>query len=127
LLAVINIKGIPQRRIERERRTIEVMVRLYCGDHHGAKHTLCDDCAELMAYAEKRLERCPFQEEKPTCTNCPIHCYKPDRRQKVKAVMRYSGPRMMLRHPIFALRHWIDGFKKAPPRGHPAAQRESES
>jgi hypothetical protein len=21
---------------------------------------------------------------------------------------------MMLRHPVFALRHWLDGFKKAP-------------
>ena len=107
-------------RIDRELRTIEVMVRLYCGDKHGTKDMLCEDCAALMEYAEKRLDKCPYGEDKPTCTNCPIHCYKADRRAQVKEVMRYSGPRMMLRHPIFALRHWIDGFKKAPPRGHPA-------
>jgi len=105
---------------------MEAMVRLYCGDHHGTKRDLCDECVELMTYAEKRLEKCPYQDEKPTCANCPIHCYKQDRRAQVKAVMRYSGPRMMLRHPVFALRHWIDGFKKAPPRGHPSKQRKSE-
>jgi len=78
-----------------------------------------------MVYAEKRLEKCPFGEDKPTCANCPIHCYKADRRAQVKSIMRYSGPRMMFRHPLFALRHWIDGFKKAPPRGFPAKPEKS--
>jgi len=117
----------PHPRIHRERRTIEAMVQLYCRDHHDTTDQLCGECSELMEYADKRLEKCPYQEDKPTCTKCPIHCYKPDRRAQVKAVMRYSGPRMMLKHPIFALRHWIDGFKKAPPRGHRASARKSES
>jgi hypothetical protein len=103
-------------RIDRERRTIEAMVKIYCRDKHGSRGPLCEECLELMEYAEKRIEKCPYHEDKPTCVNCPIHCYKPDRRLQVKEVMRYSGPRMMFRHPIFALRHWIDGFKKAPPR-----------
>ena len=101
---------------------MEAMIRLFCGDHHDTGGVLCEDCAELMSYAEKRLEKCPYQEDKPTCTNCPIHCYKPDRREQVKAVMKYAGPRMIFKHPIFAIRHMIDGHKKAPPRGHSAAQ-----
>jgi hypothetical protein len=112
-------------RIDRELRTIAVMVGLFCRDKHGGGDPLCDDCRDLMEYAEKRLDKCPFGAEKPTCTNCPIHCYKADRRAQVKAVMRYSGPRMMFRHPVFAFRHWIDGFKKAPPRGHPAKTAET--
>ena len=59
--------------------------------------------------------------------NCPIHCYKPDRREQVKSVMKYSGPRMIFKHPIFAIRHIIDGYKKAPPRGRRAAARKSET
>lgn len=114
-------------RIDRERRTIEAMICLFCRDQHRSNGGLCDDCAELMSYAEKRLEKCPYQEDKPTCTNCPIHCYKPDRREQVKAVMRYSGPRMIFKHPVFAIRHIIDGYKKAPPRGHRAATRRSET
>jgi hypothetical protein len=126
LLEAFNIMTKMHARLERERRTIAAMIRVYCNNHHDTRDSVCDECAELMAYAEKRLEKCPYQEDKPTCTNCPIHCYKPDRREQVKAIMRYSGPRMMFKHPIFAIRHMIDGYKKAPPRGHRSARR-SES
>jgi len=114
-------------RIDRELRTIEAMIRMYCRDHHDTGGEYCEICNELMTYAEKRLEKCPYQEDKPTCTNCPIHCYKPDRREQVKSIMKYSGPRMIFKHPIFAIRHIIDGYKKAPPRGHRAAARKSET
>ena len=107
-------------RIERERKTLEAMIRVYCHGTHGSGTGECAACAELQAYADRRLEKCPFQEEKPPCARCPIHCYQPERREQVKAVMRYSGPRMMFRHPIFALRHWLDGFRKAP--AHPRRQ-----
>jgi hypothetical protein len=105
--------GQPRR--ERERRTIAAMIDLFCRGRHQAEAGPCGDCVELRDYADKRLEKCPFQEEKPPCADCPIHCYQPARREQVKAVMRYSGPRMFLRHPLFALRHWLDGFRKAPP------------
>ncbi len=116
----------PHPRIERERRTVEAMIRLYCGGKHRSRGDVCDECRELITYTEKRLEKCPYQENKPTCANCPIHCYKADRRQQVKRVMRYSGPRMMFRHPILAIRHWLDGYKKAAPKGHPSKTRKSE-
>jgi hypothetical protein len=30
--------------------------------------------------------------------------------------MRYAGPRMLLRHPVLALRHVADGKRPAPPK-----------
>jgi len=101
-------------RINREMRTIEAMVAIYCRDHHGGGGQVCADCRELLDYASRRLERCPFGADKPTCAKCPIHCYKPAMRAKAKAVMRYAGPRMIREHPILALLHWLDGFRRAP-------------
>ncbi|MFA5354136.1 MAG: nitrous oxide-stimulated promoter family protein [Thermodesulfovibrionales bacterium] len=97
-------------RIGRERRTVELMIRLYCRDHHRPSDGLCPECDALFAYANKRLELCPH-ERKPTCSKCPIHCYRPEMRLRVKEVMRYSGPRMLLRHPVLAVMHSIDGMR----------------
>ncbi len=88
------------------------MIRLYCNKHHGGKGELCTECDELLAYARMRLDKCLFQENKTTCGKCLIHCYKPEMKTKVKLVMRYSGPRLLLHHPILALHHVKDGFKK---------------
>jgi hypothetical protein len=33
-------------------------------------------------------------------------------KEKIRAVMRYAGPLMIYRHPILALFHFIDGFRK---------------
>lgn len=101
---------------------MEAMVGLYCEGHHATPGA-CGECEELLDYARARVRRCPFQEEKPPCAKCPIHCYQPARREQVKAVMRYSGPRMAWRHPIFALRHWLDGFRAVPP--HPSRARRA--
>ena len=103
-------------RITRERKTIEVMVRLYCRDRHGTQAGLCAGCNELLSYACQRLDKCPFQEGKTTCLNCPVHCYKPEMREKVRVVMRYAGPRMLYRHPILAILHLLDGRRKEPIR-----------
>jgi len=102
------------RRFGRERRTVAAMIRLYCNSHHGSSSRLCAECAELWDYVQVRLDRCPFQEDKPPCVKCPIHCYQPARRTQIQAVMRYAGPRMLRRHPVLAMRHLLDGTKKAP-------------
>jgi len=100
-------------RMSRENKTIEAMISIYCGGHHGkSKKRLCPECKALVAYAHQRLDRCPFQENKTTCANCPVHCYNPDMREKIKGVMRYAGPRMAYQHPLLALFHFIDGFRK---------------
>ena len=98
----------------RELKTIRVMVEMHCRDHHGSPDPLCPRCAELMDYAARRLERCVFGDAKPTCTNCTVHCYTADKREEVRVVMRYAGPRMLLRHPWLGITHLLDGRRAAP-------------
>lgn len=102
------------RRIRREFKTIERMIWMYCRGKHGVKGLLCVECAELLDYARIRLHKCPFQERKTTCLNCTVHCYKPEMREKTRAVMRYAGPRMFYTHPILSLHHYLDGRRKEP-------------
>jgi len=102
-------------RIERENKTAAVMISLYCRKHHSIDK-LCSDCEQLKKYAAERLKKCPFQESKPTCGKCAVHCYKPDMRERIREVMRYSGPRMFFSHPIMAIQHFIDSRRKTPRR-----------
>jgi hypothetical protein len=110
-------RSFPGKRLEREWRTIAAMIGLYCRDHHAGGSALCPECQGLRDYAEARLERCRFGAEKPVCAKCPVHCYQPARREQVRAVMRYAGPRMVWRHPVLSLRHWVDGWRGAPGAG----------
>ncbi|HEY3322770.1 MAG TPA: nitrous oxide-stimulated promoter family protein [Planctomycetota bacterium] len=98
----------------REFRTVSAMVALYCKDKHGGGEELCGECAELLDFVRQRLSKCPFKDEKPTCANCQIHCYKAEYRVRIRDVMRYAGPRMMLKHPVLALQHVLKGRRKAP-------------
>ena len=106
-------------RLERERRTVAAMIGIYCRAKHVADApdapSLCAECADLEAYTRRRLEKCPYGEAKPTCANCPIHCYQPHRREQVKRVMAFAGPRILWRHPVLAVRHMLDGRREAPP------------
>ena len=100
------------RRIRREQKTIAAMVRVYCRARHGRPapaEDLCPECAELLAYAHARLQRCRLGELKPTCAACTVHCYAPALRERVRTVMRFAGPRMIYRHPVMAVRHLLDG------------------
>ncbi len=101
-------------RLAREMSTLSAMVRIHCRDHHHPGEGLCPECREFLDYARVRLERCRFGGDKPTCAKCPVHCYQYERREQARVVMRYAGPRMMWEHPIMSLRHWLDGFRKAP-------------
>jgi len=98
-------------RIAREKRTIRAVLRIYCRGHGHVGRPLCPECMELMNYALCRLERCPFGEDKTTCAKCPVHCYKPAMRARVKEVMRYAGPRMLLHSPMLALLHQLDAWR----------------
>lgn len=99
----------------REVRIIETMVRMYCRGHRHERHgPLCNDCDALLAYAKRRLERCVFGDAKPACANCVVHCYKADMREQIRIVMRWAGPRMMLRHPIMAIIHLVNEHRPVP-------------
>lgn len=92
-------------RVEKEKKVIELMINIYCRKKHGSKNELCEECKELLEYANKRLTLCKFGDEKTTCSKCPIHCYKKDMKAKVKEVMKFSGPRLIIYNPIELIRH----------------------
>ena len=91
-------------RLEEEKRVVELMVRMYCR-HKEHNKELCSQCSELLDYALQRLDRCKFGPDKPTCKQCPVHCYRKDMQERIRTVMRWSGPRMLLYHPVAAVRH----------------------
>lgn len=93
-------------RIDKETRIVGLMVRLYCRRKEGNRE-LCPECAALIDYAGARLRHCPFGERKSSCRKCTIHCYRPEMRERIRRVMRYSGPRMLLYHPLEYLRHLL--------------------
>ena len=100
-------------RLERELVTIDKMVKMYCAAHHKTSgECLCDECAGFMDYMVVRLQKCPYGKRKPTCSNCPIKCYKKLRKEQGRAIMMYSGPRMLLRHPLLTIAHKLDGMIK---------------
>lgn len=88
-----------------DKKVLRIMLELYCGDNHRCGGGLCGDCQELLDYASKRVDHCPLGTEKVTCAKCAIHCYDKPHKEAVRRAMRYSGPRLMLHHPIIALRH----------------------
>ena len=112
-------------RTERDRTTILRMIGIYCRDHHAPTEDgeLCGACRNLRDYAWKRLERCPFGEEKPACSECTVHCYRPEMRDRVRQVMRYAGPRMLRHHPVSAVQHLV---RKLRSRAAPQRSRAEE-
>jgi hypothetical protein len=86
-------------------KTIALMIRLYCKDKHYSGRELCTDCKSLLDYAQNRIQKCLWGQNKPTCARCTIHCYSQPMQEKVLGVMRYSGPKMAVRHPVLALIH----------------------
>lgn len=102
---------------EQEKKMVSQMIVLYCKKQHKGKTypggsnaktgILCKECEALDRYARERSEKCPFMETKTFCSNCKVHCYKPEMREKIREVMRFSGPRMIFSHPIAAMHHVI--------------------
>lgn len=91
---------------QKEKEIVTLMIELYCrGNKHTSDKSICQDCQELIDYANYRVDLCPFMETKTFCENCKVHCYKADMREKIRVVMRYSGPKMIFHHPILAIKH----------------------
>jgi hypothetical protein len=109
-----NHSDLPPR-LAREHKTIEAMIGIYCHRQHDTSQELCTECQELLDYATVRLQKCPFQEEKPTCANCSVHCYRPEMQERIRDVMRYAGPHMAYRHPILSFMHLVVDNRRAAP------------
>lgn len=106
---------MPRSRLDRERHTVSVMVGMFCRAHHGADGEPCTDCQALLTYACRRIEHCPHGVDKPSCGTCTIHCYERTMKGRISVIMRWSGPRMILRHPWLALLHGLDRFRPGRP------------
>jgi hypothetical protein len=102
------------RRIDREKRTFECMLHIYCHAHHGTGQQLCSNCQQLLQNACIRLTKCPFGSAKPTCGKCPHNCHAPTERDMIRKIMSFAGPRMVWRHPLLALLHLWDSRGYTP-------------
>lgn len=101
-----------QEKREQEKATVGLMIKIYChGKHQTKKGELCPECKELTDYCNVRTEKCPFMETKTFCSACSVHCYAKDKKEKIREVMRYAGPRMLLYHPILAVKHAVITLK----------------
>ena len=98
-------------RVAREKATVGLMIVLYCRAVHKSEE-LCSDCRALLDYAHYHLDNCRFGENKPVCRRCRIHCYQPEMRLRIKKVMRYAGTRLLFRHPVLAVSHFLDALKR---------------
>jgi len=98
-------------RIEREKKTVEKMIGIYCRLKHNSD-VLCNDCQIILEYAHNKLDNCPYSIEKPACNVCPIHCYRHEEKVQIREIMRFSGPKMLSRHPYLAVRHLMDKRKE---------------
>ena len=106
------MKSVEKKR-QREKEMVSLMISLYCRKKHKTKNGLCPRCKELLDYSILRIDKCPFMETKTFCSNCTVHCYRKDMAQQIRQVMRYAGPRMLLHHPLMALRHvWESAREK---------------
>lgn len=113
-------KEVRAKKQKKEQQAVACMIHLYCRKNHmGEKgeQQLCADCTALLAYARQRSENCPFMAEKNFCVNCKVHCYRPDMREKIRRVMRFSGPRMMFHHPGLAIWHLVCSKKEKGKNG----------
>ena len=87
------------------------MISIYCESVHGEK-VLCEQCKQLKEYALQRIAHCVFGPDKPTCKNCPVHCYSPKKKEEIKKIMSFSGPVMLYKHPVLAIIHLLKNKRK---------------
>jgi hypothetical protein len=97
---------------KREIKTLRVMIEIYCRDKHGTKGQLCSNCEELFNYARERIVNCKLGDQKTTCAQCKIHCFKPIYREQIRQVMSYAGPKMIFKHSYLAFCHLLDSHFK---------------
>ncbi|NMD38267.1 MAG: nitrous oxide-stimulated promoter family protein [Christensenellaceae bacterium] len=98
-------------KLKQEKEILTQIVCLYCHKKHKYSE-LCPDCKELLDYAKKRSESCPYKKTKSFCSNCKNPCYRKDMREKIRKVMKFSGPRMIFYHPVIVIRHIKKSLEK---------------
>ena len=90
-------------KIYKEMEVVDLMIDIYYKKQIRLDEGKNVEKKDLMNYCHYRLSKCPFKDNKPFCSNCKIHCYDKIHQELIRKVMRYSGPRMMIYHPIIAI------------------------
>lgn len=68
---------------------------------------LCPECARTLLHGAAKRLFCPY-DPKPRCKHCPAVCYAPGHRKKVRAIMRFSGLRLVMRGRLdLLLKYWF--------------------
>lgn len=89
----------------KEKSVMFSMIKVFCKSKHKTKNFLCNECRNVLSYAYEKIEICPYMKNKTFCSSCKTHCYNKDMQEKIKQIMRFSGPKMIFYHPITALKY----------------------
>lgn len=105
------MKNNIEKKRDREKKVITEMVKLYCKKNHK-NDKLCDECRDVLNYSLNRIDNCKYMDTKTFCSNCKAPCYGPKMKEKVKQIMKFSGPRILFHHPLLVISHMLSRFKK---------------
>ncbi len=99
-----------QEKAEKKIKLVTKMIGMYCKKHHvqEMKGQLCDDCGALLDYTSTRTRKCRNLENGTFCAHCTTPCYAPDKRGKMRQVMKFSGPRLIFYHPVWVMKHILE-------------------
>ncbi|WP_367277228.1 nitrous oxide-stimulated promoter family protein [Oceanispirochaeta sp.] len=87
-------------------KTLRRTYSLYCrANHLDPSKFLCQTCTADLNYSNQKTLKCPFKKYGRTCSSCKVHCYDKDHRDRIRTVMRFTGPRLILHNPVLAGRH----------------------
>lgn len=92
-----------------KKQVLEKMIRLYCKNNH--KDYLCNDCKNLISYSNIRTDYCKRLDEFFFCSSCDRTCYDNENLEKIRKIMRYSGPRMIYSDPKASVRFVSEKIK----------------
>ncbi len=111
-------------RVLRDVDVLREFIVLFCDHHHpdlprgtvsaagmvgrcvGNGTVLCAECAALLQYAASKRITCPY-DPKPSCKKCVTHCYRPDYRQRIREVMRFSGIHLIKKGKLGLLKKYF--------------------
>ena len=102
-------------RIRRDLRTLQAMGSIYCKAHHADAPKdaagMCEQCAETIRFTHERAAACPYDHE-GNCKDCAIKCNRGDQQRRIQSIMKYSAPRMLVRHPLMTLEYALKKLNK---------------
>ncbi len=102
---------------EKDRQTLEAIGFIYCRAHHLDEpkdaQGLCPSCREAIEGTLLKTLQCPYNHA-GNCQDCTIHCQRGESQARIKTIMAYAAPRMLLRHPVMTARYLGKKLRPSP-------------